>query len=799
MSEGLTERAVLQQAVDRLRAEVEGLRTAMHTRGLIEQAKGLLVERLVCTPERAFDELVRRSQQDNRKLVDIAAELIAAAAPAEADEPLLPSGPAPEHQASASAAAARPTGVPGEVAKAPAEGFAARYHLAASALASADTADDLARLLHRYALRPLGVGAVVLALLEPDGALRLVGSHGVPAHQLSQWQRIPPQTAVPLTEAAQLGTTVWVHSRAEFAVRYPDLTGEDLIPGRTVCALPLRTGRRLIGGMKLGWADDHHLDPAAERYLSALARLTAAQLLRIVSAGGEGFGVLEPVTEPWFRAVLDALLDPVVILAAVRESGGKVTDLRVEHANAATVDLAGRTGPELVGRRVTELYPGMVLSGTFQQLLDVAATGVPYEGQVEQFIEVVGGTVRASAMTLHATPFLDGVMVSWRAHDQQEQRETQLAQAQRLARLGLWSWEAGSGQVECSSGLRRLLGLPEEPTGLELEVALAAITPEDRPAVRAAAALLLAGRSSTTAEFRLTGPGGNRRTLRAMAETVPGLTPGSVLAVRGVVQDVTAWRRTEEQLSSARDRLAEERRRTAAEHRAAQALQHALTDVPGGPEVAGLDCAVRYLPAERANKVGGDWYDILALPDGPVLVVVGDVSGHGLRAAAGMAQLRHSLRGMAYTGLAPAEILRRLNRMLCHERSDYIATAICGLLDPRTGRLSWARAGHLPPVLTHDGTARTAGLPAGQVLGATAGAAYGPAELRLAPGETLLLYTDGLVERRGDDLDHGVARLLRAAEEYRAPDLQGLLDHLLRRLGAPNPADDTCLVGLRLG
>ncbi|GAA2250480.1 SpoIIE family protein phosphatase [Kitasatospora cystarginea] len=802
MSDDSVDRAVLQATVDRLRAEVDGLRAAMRTRGVIEQAKGLLTQRLSCTPDQAFEELVRRSRDSNRKVVELAAELLGVAAPPEAAsteaEPESPPGPEPVPPPATGAARPQPPsdGPP------PAEGFAARYHLAASALASADGPDDLARLLHQYALSPLGAAAVVLALLEPDGALRLVGSHGVPAHQVSQWQRIPPRTAVPLTEAARLGTTVWVHSREEFAVRYPDLTGEDLIPGRTVCAVPLRSGQRLIGAMKLGWPEDFRPDAAATRYLSALARLTAAQLVRVVSADAEGFGPLEPATEPWFRAVLDALLDPVLILAAVREPTGKVVDLRVEHANAATVDMADRTGEDIVGHRVTELYPGMVASGTFQQLLDVAATGTPYEGQIEQFIEVVGGRVHASCMKLNATPFLDGVLVSWRTHDEQERRETQLAQAQRLARLGTWSWQAGAGRIACSPELRRLLRLPEGSEGLEPGIVLAAIAPEDRDEVRAAAARVLAGQSPATAEFRLaglgSGAGDTRRSLRAMAETVPDTASGGVVAVRGVVQDVTAWRRTEQALTSTRSQLAEQRRKTAIEHRAVQALQHALMDVPRGPHEPGLEVAVRYLPAEREGKVGGDWYDVLTLPNGAVLVVVGDVSGHGLRAAAGMAQLRHALRGMAYTGLPPQEMLRRLNGMLCHERSEYIATVVCGLLDPAVRTLTWARAGHLPPVVALDGSVRLLGLPDGLVLGAAPAARYQTAELPLPPGRTVLLYTDGLVERRGDDLGSGLDRLLRAVEEYRAAELEGCLDHVLRRLGAPNPQDDTCLVGLRL-
>ncbi|GAA2830168.1 SpoIIE family protein phosphatase [Kitasatospora paracochleata] len=797
MTEDTVARPVLEATVDRLRAEIEGLRLAMRTRGVIEQAKGLLIARLSCTPDEAFRHLREESQRTNRRVVDIAAELLGVAAPPDAPDPA-PSAAASPGGTSAAPPLAPAVGPSPALPEFPPQGFAARFHLAASALTSADTPDDLARLLHEVALAPLGVGAVVLALLEPDGALRITGSHGVPAQQLSQWQRIPPRTALPLAEAAHLGTTVWVDNREDFAARYPDLPGEDLIPGRTVCALPLRTGRRLIGAMKLGWPEEYHADRAAARYLSALSRLVAAELPRVLSGGPEDFGSLEPASEPWFRAVLDALLDPVLILGAIRETSGKVTDLRVEHANAATVDLAGRTGEDLVGRRLTELYPGMAAGGTLDRLLDVAASGTPYEAETEQFVEIVGGALHASAMTLHATPFLDGVLVSWRTHDEQERRSNQLAQAQRLARLGTWSWSPGSDGITCSAETLRLLGLEDETGPLTAQQALAAVAPTHRSAVRAAAAELLAGQTPVTLEFEVPARSGYR-SLRSLAEaTLSAVGPPEVVAVAGVVQDVTPWRRAEQALSSTRDQLAEQRRRTRAEHLAFLSLQHALMEAPTGPLPPGLETAARYLPAERESQVGGDWYDIMTVPDGTVLVVVGDVSGHGLRAAAGMAQLRHALRGIAHDGVDPAQALDRLNRMLCHQRVDFIATALCGRLDPRTRILTWARAGHLPPVLARPGSARTLDLPEGLILGVTPRARYRTAQVRLAPEETLLAYTDGLVERRGTDLGTGVGRLLDALREYRATSLDGCLDHLLRRLDAPNPLDDTCVVGLRL-
>lgn len=191
MSESHSESARLRATIDRLRSEVEGQRRAMRTRAVIEQAKGILTERIGCTPDEAFSHLVQLSQDSNRKLVDIAADLLGTVAPPEADDHLpvverrpffAPPAPVVRGPDPAQSRAGAPA-VGGE--------YAARYHVTASALGSAETPDELAALLVEAALAPLGVGAVALTVLEPDGALRLVASHGVPAHQLSQWQRIP--------------------------------------------------------------------------------------------------------------------------------------------------------------------------------------------------------------------------------------------------------------------------------------------------------------------------------------------------------------------------------------------------------------------------------------------------------------------------------------------------------------------------------------------------------------------------------------------------------------------------------
>ncbi|MEV7211816.1 ANTAR domain-containing protein [Kitasatospora cineracea] len=621
------EQSGLEATVDRLRTELEGLRTAMRTRAVIEQAKGVLVGRLGCTPEQAFEQLVGRSQAENRKLAQLAADLLADAAPPPAARDVQPPPardvPAAPPVEPPPAAPEREAQVQDPGAGGREEGLATRFHLAAAALATAADPDELAERLYRTALAPLGAGALVLAVREPDGALRLVGAYGVGARQLSQWQRIPPRTRVPLSEAVRTDRPVWVADRREFAARYPDLAGDDLVPGTTVCALPLHARGRLLGALKIGWPQPHRPAPAVEAHLAALADLAADTLLRLPGAPPAETppAGLDPAGAPWFRAVLDGLLDPVLVLSAVRDRDGKVTDLQVEHANAPTVDLAGRDAAELRGRRLTELYPGMAASGTLDRLCTAAADGIPYRGEAERYVETVAGSARASAMTVCATPFQDGLLLTWRAHDERDRRIAQLAQTARLARVGTWEWHPGERRIACSDDVPQLFGAPADTdrldprtdrldprtdrlgprAGLDPRTALGAIAPADRAAVRAAALALLDGRTPVTVDFAVRAADGYR-SLRALGEAAVA-DDGRLLALSGVVQDVTPWRRAEQALSDTRDRLADQRRRTGDEQRAVRALQQALMRAPAGRPVPGRTGRPPAAPLRRAQPL----------------------------------------------------------------------------------------------------------------------------------------------------------------------------------------------------
>lgn len=227
----------------------------------------------------------------------------------------------------------------------------------------------------------------------------------------------------------------------------------------------------------------------------------------------------------------------------------------------------------------------------------------------------------------------------------------------------------------------------------------------------------------------------------------------------------------------------------------AQTLQHSL--LPGEfPDVDGIEFGARYVAGVEGIDIGGDWYDAVPLPDGRVLVVVGDVSGRGLPAATMMAALRYAIRAYAADGDGPAEILTKLSGLVSIPRDGHFATVLCAVIDRANRTIVLANAGHPEPLLLGDGPARFVTTQTRPPIGVRMSAPYPAVSAPLPPTATLLLYTDGLIERRGEHLDVGLERLKGAAERP-APSLQILLDNVLRDAIPRGSDDDTALVGVR--
>ena len=233
------------------------------------------------------------------------------------------------------------------------------------------------------------------------------------------------------------------------------------------------------------------------------------------------------------------------------------------------------------------------------------------------------------------------------------------------------------------------------------------------------------------------------------------------------------------------------------EHRIAETLQRSL--LPERlPTLPGLDVAARYLPAASEAEVGGDWYDVIPMAGGAVGLVMGDVAGKGLAGASMVGRLRSALRAYALEGHDGARVVEQLNRLLWTEAEDsQMATMLYVIVDPAASNVRWVNAGHPAPLMV------VAGEPgflegAGSVpLGVLPFPTYEEVSAPMVPGSTLLLYTDGLVERPGEHIDDGMAEL--AARVREAPeDPDALCDHLLATLvPAGGAMDDVAILTLR--
>jgi serine phosphatase RsbU (regulator of sigma subunit) len=270
----------------------------------------------------------------------------------------------------------------------------------------------------------------------------------------------------------------------------------------------------------------------------------------------------------------------------------------------------------------------------------------------------------------------------------------------------------------------------------------------------------------------------------------PGSPPGPSVAAAG---------NGAEPRLTAEARLAAEARLTAElaeERHVALELQRAILPLHDEPfDLPGLRTMVRYLPASKAGRVGGDWYITADMPGGHVLIAIGDVGGHGLAAAAGMARLRGALAGLAITGSPPERLVGWLNDLVRHVAPEHTASVVAGYFDPASRTLTWAQAGHPPPILVRDSWAQVLEPPSGILLGAGQ-EDYAAAILALSPGDLLLLYSDGLIERRNRSVDAGLAMLAAAVRGITDP--ERAIAAALSALGSTDLEDDTCLVALQV-
>jgi PAS domain S-box-containing protein len=358
----------------------------------------------------------------------------------------------------------------------------------------------------------------------------------------------------------------------------------------------------------------------------------------------------------------------------------------------------------------------------------------------------------------------------------------QLAEAHEVAKLGSWEWNIAQGVVRWSDELYRIHGYRPQSFPITLDRATELVVEADRARIEQnlERAFASGARDVPDIEYEITRPDGEtRRFLGKGRLTLDG--DGAPVRMVGTVQDVTDLRELER------------------DHRIAESLQRALAPLEL-PVIHGLELAARYLPAGESSAAGGDWYDVVSLPDGSVGIVMGDAAGHGLDATNVMGQVRTCIRAYALEGLEPAVVVDKAHRFLRQlHRGEQMVTLLYIVLDLDSLEMQVVNAGHPAPIVrSADGDTRYLGTHTGLPLGIDLDAHRRGTTIVLEPGATILLYTDGLVDRRDTPIEEAFDRLLDVVEGAAGDHLEALCDIVIGSLEGYASLDDVAVLGLRL-
>jgi PAS domain S-box-containing protein len=368
-----------------------------------------------------------------------------------------------------------------------------------------------------------------------------------------------------------------------------------------------------------------------------------------------------------------------------------------------------------------------------------------------------------------------------RVDDRREHERLELAL--EAGRLGTWTWDLASGTTVWDARLEAMNGLTPGSFPGTYDAWLESIHPEDRAECLARVQQALADPAPYVLLHRSTWPDGSLHWLECRGRVLVDDT-GAAIGTIGVALDVTE--REEQQAALTR--------RIAADRLLIQNVQRALLPVRM-PQVDGTEFAARY-EAAPGSAIGGDWYAFVPLRGGRLGVAIGDVAGHGLSAVAEMAHIRFSLRSLSYLHDDPTEVLAQLSELVRVFSPDTMITALYGTLDPSSGCFEYALAGHFPPVICGPEQCDLVEVRADPPLGF--GEVYERHTLDLQPDQTLIAFTDGILERRSEPITLSLQRLqAKCGPAPREP--HALCEHVMSEMlsDAPND-DDAAIVAVRL-
>ncbi len=482
--------------------------------------------------------------------------------------------------------------------------------------------------------------------------------------------------------------------------------------------------------------------------------------------------------------------------------------MRFLYANPEFVSMHGLATREHVGRTISEVVPPAYAATVEPHVAEVLTTGAVHRdvetradigNATKQLLlnlfplcdpddEVIAAVIAVQDLTTsHEVAELEGL----RLHAEWTDR---LDRTQRVGGTGSWERDLRTGRVMWSANLCRIAGVTHSPNTLEEVLAL--VHPDDLDRARASFTGLTLHTPTPDVEYRLCTPDGRVVVLSSIAEPVADNT-GTVVALRGMCVDRTARRTAEADARAAVLRADEMTAQLKDERQIVLQLQRALLP-PSIPDVKGAELAAAYQPANSSAGVGGDFYDAFPLPDGRLSIVVGDVIGHDVEATVTMGRVRSAIRAYAMQDPLPGRVLRELNRLVCSCGDMTMTTVFYGVYAPSDGTLRYANAGHPHPLLVRGGVARPMAHRHGLITGAVKHAEYLAFETSLLPDDVLIVYTDGLVEHRDDDIDTGIQNLCAAVTAPHLPEhLEDLVPAVINAVAPEQGRDDICVLALR--
>ncbi|MDW4904999.1 SpoIIE family protein phosphatase [Streptomyces sp. ADMS] len=665
-------------------------------------------------------------------------------------------------------------------------------------------------------------------LLAPGGSvLEMAVMAGLPRAFAAPWERVGLSSPVPVAEAARERRFVWVGGEGDMARRFPRVAVVLPYPF-ALAAVPLATSSTVYGSVFVTWPGSHPSE-LSDRERAQLSAACDRLALRLERAAAE-HRPLRPEAD-LLAIPPEETADTLGTVEAARmvarlPYGLCSLDLhgRVCFVNAAATELLGIPARGLLGTRLWVSVPWL--------------NDPVYEDRY-----------RAALFSLHVTSFValrpPGDWLSFRLYPSATGLSVHITRARAVGDLDRAERPPGGpSSLVTISQVLSLAGALTEAAGVEDVVQL--VADEIMPAVGCQTLVMLGsrgGRMHVLGHRGYTDPQLVERFDGApLTEQNPGtqvLTTGVPAffesrgqldrlfpALRDVPGQMAAWAflpliasgrpvgtcvlgyaerhafPADERavLTSLGGLIAQALERALlydAKHRVAHGLQAAL--LPSSlPSLPGFEAAARYLPATQGMDIGGDFYDLVTA-HGRASAVIGDVQGHNVTAAGLMGQIRTAVRAYTTVGQAPEEVMSSTNRLLIDLGTELFASCLYLRLDPDSGRAVMARAGHPQPLLRHpDGQVRVLDLAGGPLLGIDASATYPPTEVELPPGCVLALYTDGLIESPGVDLDEALGALGRRLAATGDRPLDELADDLVEfGAGVTDRVDDIALLLLR--